>query len=416
MSAYSSAPSFPWRTAGAVFFFASAWIGFASGVGVTEREEVATGGMLTQAYYALSLFVVGGVDMGVPTGGHWLARALVWVAYFGAPILAASTLIEALIRAISPQAWLLRRLKNHIIIVGSGELSLSYLRVLRQHEPDARVVIVCSGRQEQAVLDEFRQGFDASVVVGDITHAFFLRQLRVERARKILLLSDNSLRNYEAASVLLKLVPDIGSRIVMHCASLRFMRAMANTQVAERCETFNTYHLAAAGLVKSHMLKFFRDTVRKDIVVIAGFGRFGQTILEELQVHAGGEIEQVVIIERDAHRRVMVAEEQMQFSENVQRDVYEGDISNPDIWRQLDQDVDLNGNNAVFVLGTGQEEDNLRTALWIKRRFHDAMVIARSSKRSYFAEEVGREHGLVSISINELVEDNIPAHWLADSA
>ncbi len=403
---------FPTRSVAAACFFACAWIGFASGVSVTERPGVAAAGLLTQAYYSLSLFVVGGVDLGTPQGGPWWARVMVWVAYFGAPVLTASTLIEALWRAISPQSWYLRRLKNHIIIVGSGELSLSYLRVLRAHNPRIRVLIVCSGRQEQAVLDEFRQAYDASVVVGDITHEFFLRQLRVERAKKILLLSDDSLRSYEAASVLLQLVPDIGPRVIIHCASLRFMRAMSNTRVAKNCETFNTYHLAAAGLVRSQVLQHFQGTSAKDVVVIAGFGRFGQTILEELQRMGASEIAAVIIIEMDAHRRVLVAEEQMAFSGNFRREVYEGDISNPDTWTRVRDEVDVDANNAVFVLGTGREEDNLRTALWIRRQFPEAMVIARSSKESRFAEEVGQDHGLVTVSINQLVEENIPPQWI----
>ena len=73
-----------------------------------------------------------------------------------------------------------------MVIVGAGELSLSYLRVLRRHSPDAAVVVVSRTAPEQSVVDEFQQGLGATVVVGDITHEFFLRQLHVERARKIL--------------------------------------------------------------------------------------------------------------------------------------------------------------------------------------------------------------------------------------
>ena len=163
---------------------------------------------------------------------------------------------------------------------------------------------------------------------------------------------------------------------------------------------------------RHQMLEHFHETQPKDVVVIAGFGRFGQTILEELQAHAAEEIAMVVIIEKDAHRRVLVAEEQMAFAGDFRREVYEGDISHPEIWRSISEEVELDGNNAVFVLGTGREEDNLRTAIWIRRQFPESMVIARFSKRSRFADEVGRDHGLVSISINELVEDNIPARWI----
>ena len=119
---------------GAVSFFVFAMVGFVSGVSVSERPEVGTGGLLVQAYYSLSLFVVGGVDLGTPYGGPLYGRSLLWISYFGAPILAASTLIEALLRALAPQSWQLRRLDNHIVIVGAGELSLSYLRVLRRHK------------------------------------------------------------------------------------------------------------------------------------------------------------------------------------------------------------------------------------------------------------------------------------------
>ena len=251
-------------------------------------------------------------------------------------------------------------------------------------------------------------------MVGDVTHEFFLRQLRVKQAKRVILLSDNSLRSYEAVSAILNLVPGIGSRIVMHCANLRFMRSMQATRVAQSCETFNSYNLASYGLVHEHMLHCFQKSRGKDIVVLAGFGRFGQTLLEELQRHAMGELDTVAIIEKDAVRRVLVAEEQMTFSDDYRRQVYEGDISHPAVWQRLQEDIHIppEAYNLIFVLGTGHEEDNLRTSLWLRRKFPNAMVIARSSKQSRFAGEVGAEHNIISVSIHELVEDNIPQNWV----
>jgi hypothetical protein len=191
------------------------------------------------------------------------------------------------------------------------------------------------------------------------------------------------------------------------------MRAMESTRVAQNCETFNTYHLAASGLVRSHLLQRFQDTRAKDVVIIAGFGRFGQTILEELQRSAAEELDTVIIIDRDAHRRVLVADEQMQFSGGYQRKLYEGDIAHPELWERVRRDTQVTGErDAVFVLGTGREEENLRTALWIRRHLPEAMVVTRTSKDSLFAREVGSEHDILSISINQLVEENIPASWV----
>jgi Trk K+ transport system NAD-binding subunit len=402
---------FPWLSAGALFFFFSALIGFESGVMVTERPDLATAGLLTKAYYSLSLFVIGGVDLGTPVGGPSWGRFLVWISYFGAPILAAWGLIGTLVRALAPQSWQLKRLKNHIVVVGDGELATSYLRVLRERNPKITIVII-SGSSDQLLRDEFKQNFGAIVVSGDITHDFFLCQLKVACAKKILLLDDNSLRSYEAASVLINLIPDIADRVVIHCASLRFMRSMEKSRVANNCETFNTYHLAAAGLVRSHMLHHFRETRSKDVVIMAGFGRFGQTILEELQRCAAEELDTVLIIDQDAHRRVLVADEQIQFSGSYRREQFQGDISNPEVWERIRNTVDIKGDNTVFVMGTGHEELNLRTALWLRRQYPGAMVISRSSKESLFAAEVGEEHDIINISIAELLEQNIPSSWV----
>lgn len=400
-----------WRSLSALFFFLAALVGFESGVSVTERPEIVDAGLLTQAYYSLSLFVVGGVDLGTPNGGPPLGRFLVWLAYFGAPILAASALIEALLRALAPKSWQLRRLRNHVVVVGAGELALSYLRVLRSHDPKIPVVVVYRTLKNVAI-EEFKQGFGATVIQGDITHEFFLKQLRLEHANKMLLLGQDSLRSYEAASIITRMVPDFSHKVIIHCGSLRFMRAMKSTRVAQRCQTFNTYHLAASGLVGNHLIKHFNDTRRKDVVILAGFGRFGQTILEELQNRAENELYKVVIIDKDAKRRVMVADEQMEFSGLYKRELLEGDISDPDVWEQLRYKVELDSEDTVVVLGTGYEEANLRTALWIRDKFPQAKVIARSSKESVFATEVGAEHDIVSISIAQLVEENIPADWI----
>lgn len=402
---------FPWLSAGALFFFFSALIGFESGVVVTERPELATAGFLTKAYYSLSLFVVGGVDLGTPLGGPLWGRFLVWISYFGSPVLAAWGLIGTLLRALAPQRWQLKRLKNHIIVVGDGELATSYLRVLRERNPKITVVLI-SNSGEQLLKDEFKQNFGAIVVSGDITHDFFLRELKVEQVKKILLLDDNSLRSYEAASVLINFIPEIASKVVIHCSRLRFMRSMENTRVANSCETFNTYNLAAAGLVRSHMLHHFRETRSKDVVIMAGFGRFGQTILEELQRCAADELETVLIIDKDAHRRVLVADEQTRYSGNYRRELFEGDIANPEVWERVRNSVNIEGDNTVFVMGTGREEQNLSTALWLRRQYPGAMVISRSSKESLFATEVGEEHDIISISIAELLEQNIPLSWV----
>ena len=51
-----------WRSLETLFFFLCAMAAFNLGVSVSERPTVTGAGFLTQAYYSLSLFVVGGGD------------------------------------------------------------------------------------------------------------------------------------------------------------------------------------------------------------------------------------------------------------------------------------------------------------------------------------------------------------------
>jgi len=312
---------------------------------------------------------------------------------------------------LSPRRWQLRRLRDHVVIAGSGRLTRGYLQLLRKHHPDVGVVVVTE-EVDELQQQELAQTFGATVIRGDITQEFLLRQLRLLKARKILLFGDDDFQTFEAASRIVALRPSVASRIVLHCHNLRFLRSMQQTALVRQFESFNAYHLAATGLVKDHLLNHFHRTDMRDVVVLAGFGRFGQTILEEINAHAAGEVAVVAIIDGDAQRRMLVVEEQQRVDGDYRRIVVEGDIADPKVWQQLADSVDLGQGEPVIVLGTGHTEQNLRSAIWLKERFPSASVHVRTNGKSRFAQEMGAEHGIYDISISQLVEDYLPREWL----
>ena len=399
-----------WRWLLALALFTCAMLGLSSGVGLTERPDVVEGSLLAKAYYSLGLFVVGGLDIGLPTGGPQLGRVLLWIAYFGSPLLAASAVMEALLIVISKERWQLRRIKNHIVVVGSGNLTTSYLRMLRQ-QPNHIPVIVIDHAIDLAREHELTATFDVTVINGDVTHDFMLQKLRLHRARRVMLLGDDDFVAFEAASKVLRLYPKLTSQIVLHGGSLRFLRAMQSTQIANQVTLFNSYNLAAKGLVNSALIDHFKKTNCQDTVVIAGFGLFGQTILEELQINAGDEIDLVAIVDKQAHRRVQIVDEQQKSGAFYERKIYQGDTTHPDVWRKLTGDIDLSRGEPVVIMGTGDSANNLRTALWIKQKYNNALIFVRTNDTSEFAQAVGKEHGVHCISITRLVEDNIPLEW-----
>ena len=395
-----------------MLIYAGALGAFLFGVSLTERPNVAGDGLLTKAYYALSLFVVGGLDIGTPTGGPAWARILLWGCYFGAPLLTASAVIDALARALSPSDWQLRNLHDHVVVVGGGNLTDSILRLLRKHIAKRPIVVVNESVQPVRQL-ELEQTYDAIVIDGDITHDFLLKALRLDRASLCVLATSRDFQAYEAASRMLARFPHLTGRILLLCQNLRFMRAMGDTSVARQCRIFNPYHLAAEGMVRMQLREHFRKTSGPDTIVIAGFGRFGQSVLEELQIHASADIDRVAVIDSDADRRLLVAAEQERIRGPYQLTSLEGDISHPEVWHRLERTINLADGFPVIILGTGNTAENLRAATWIKQRHANALVFARTNDLSSLASEVGSESGVAYFSIKQLLEDHLPTEWLA---
>jgi len=396
----------------AVLLFLMGIAGVRRGVELSSGLNLAAEGWLAHAYYSLSLFVVSGVDLGTPKSGPWWGLSLLWLAYFGAPVLTASAVIEAVLRAIAPERWKLRRLKDHVVIVGSGDLTTSYLRVLRRLDPAVPVVVIDrrfdAGRERELI-----EGFRVLALAGDASRDFLLNRMQVRRCRRVVLLGDDDFATFETAVRVLDRYPKLAGRVVLHCHNLRFMRSLSESEVAKNCVTFNAYNFAAVNLVRNHLLKHFEKTRTRDVVILGGFGRFGQTVLEELEQHATGELESIAVIDVEAGRRMDVVQEQNRLRLGQAHQVFEGDISNPDVWRRVREGIDLNLGEPVIILGTGNAAQNLRTALWLKRNWPNCLVFTRTHDASELTRHMAKEQDIQSLSITELLENNLPEAWVA---
>jgi voltage-gated potassium channel Kch len=363
-----------------------------------------------RVYYILGLFVVGGLDLGTPFGGPLWAQGLLWIAFFGAPLLTASAVVEAVLRVLNPQQWMLRNLSDHVVIFGSGELTISYLRLLRRENRNCKVVVIDTAF-ESIREQELQQKYGVATMVGDLTLGFLRKQLKLDRAKRVLLLGDNDFQAFEAATRVLETAPNLKFHVVIHCQNLRFMRTLLQTSLGRHCVIFNRYNMAGMAFVRRDLRDQFTQTEGLDNVVIAGFGRFGQSVVEQLRRTQEQELAHVVIIDQDAERRMLVVEEQQQLQSNYERSVLRGDISNPEVWRRVSAKIDLEEPNTVFLLGTGSGRDNLRTALWLKQKYPNSHVFARTNGQSRFASSVAEEKDISAFSINGLLEEMIPVRW-----
>ena len=398
-----------WRAGLPVAVFIAAFVGFAAGVEVNERD-LTTVGLLGKAYYALGLFVVGGIDLGTPQGGPALARGMVWAAYFLAPVITASAVIETAVRMLDPIALRARRLHDHVIVAGAGRLAHLYIRRLREVDPEVVLVVVVRDGKDPRAL-ELEQRHRARLVVGDVASDEVLDAIGVDRARRIMLLTDDDFINLDAAARLLTRAAWLRGRVVAHVADLGFMRAVPQTHLGDHYETFNSLESAAVDLVKRRLVARFEATEQRDLVVLAGFGRFGQTVLDQLQTHARGCFGDVVLIDLEARRIARSFAEGPGFVSDHPCHVIDGHLRDPGVWAQVDEIVAGSVGPPVVVVGTSDDGLNLQVALDLVRRYPDAHVTMRSFTESPFAAEVAAETGVLPFHLAELITHAMPASW-----
>lgn len=400
---------FVWRGLAFATVYVAAVAALSAGVGVSQRD-LSAAGLATRAYYALGLFVLGGMDLGTPTGGPLAARTVLWAAYFAAPLITASAILETAFRLLMPLALRVRPPTDHIVLAGAGRLSRLYIQELRKRDRRRTVLVVEKDRNHPA-FGELRGRERVQMIRGDVTSDQVLRGLNLRRARRVLLLTGDDFANLDAAANILRLAPGLSGRIVVHVSDLGFMRRTAGATVARDCEIFNGHEFAAINLVREHLAARFQRTPYRDLVVLAGFGRFGQTVLHQLEKHAPGMFGPVVIVDEQATLKERMFEEGPGFSDGYERVVIDGDMLDPDVWRDIGKVESLERSSPVIIMGSGDDGTNLHAALAVRQGHPNALVIVRSFRTSPFMDEVLTEAGAHPFNLGGLIGSGMPAEW-----
>lgn len=400
-----------WKGALVLLVSTCALVSLELGVEFSERPGTVDASWMLRFYDTIGLFVLGGLDLGEPVGGTVFGRMLMWFAYFGAPAITGLAVVETLLKTIAPGDWHFRKIRNHTIIVGSGNIGEIYLNRLRTLHPGASIIVVEPERDladGSAVLSEGGPIY----VHGDLQSDIFLDRLQLGKARRIVVATDDDFFNLDIATRVLARVPTLRENIIVHVADLSLLRAVDATRVARECTTFNTFHVAATHLVRTELLEWFQHTVEDDIVVLGGFGRFGQTVLDELQVHAGERFNKVVIIDPNIVALAAVFDEQVGF----RRDHYEhflisSDLASPETWKEIEKRFDLQNHTPAFVLGSSNDATNIRSALSVQKMYKETRAFARVSEHSSFAEDLAKDTGVRIISLAALLGESMPSKW-----
>ena len=402
------------RLFGIIIVFFLGISAFVSGVDTSGVEEMSELSIFAWIYYSAGLFVFGGLDLGVPVGGTAAGRGALWVAYFLAPIITTTTVIEAALQLIRRDRFQARALDGHVVIIGEGRLALTYIQAIRQVESQRQLLLVdAEGDKisaEEAVLLDGVQFLRASL---DREGAFEL--LHLQRAARMIVLSDNDLLNLEIAWGAKSRNPDLP--VAVHVTDLtllrpvsRLIRDRASASPAGLPLIFNTHRIAALHLYEHFLHPHFEETGYRDVVVLGGFGRFPQTILELLRVTAEDELEHIVIVDAEASKNVR------QFSadvslESISYSTVDGELEDPGTWVEVDSLLSSHAATPVYLLAAANEVVNFRAAMMLRRRSSEIRIFARCFRRGLFAESLARKNAFELLAFEEVFQHALQEHY-----
>jgi hypothetical protein len=397
---------YDWRVAWAGLVVVLAMVGFTSGVETTQRTGMEGVGVFGHLYYTLTLFLVAGTELGLPTGGPVWGRGCLWVAYFGAPALTVSALVEALVGILNPRGWRLQGLEDHAIVVGAGHLARSALTCLERRDFGGRVAVVTPSFADQPIDTE---AFDLPTVglETNILEAGAFDRLHVGHAESVMLMTSRDCANLEVASRIEESTPAEGPGVMARVSEIDMLRELQRSEMLGRVRLFNGHRLAARQLVEQKLLTHFRETGAEDQVAMVGFDKFGQTVLEQLQRRAGDMIRRVVLADRDVDGQAALFDDQVGFASNYERIDVDGDPADPRTWRAIDEHLAGDGAAPVFVLGTPDEDLNLRRAMLQWRRHGESLFVVRSYYHPSLAGRMERRGDFEIHNVGELLLDGL---------
>ena len=321
--------------------------------------------------------------------------------HFVAPIVAVSaawTIINKLFH-LSPSLRI-RWMRDHVVVCGVGRTG----RLLAQSLKEDGVAVVGVDIVAVDLLDEWHSEWRVPVVQGSFHSRVILDKARVARARAVVFASGDDLANLEGAVGAYSWLCEVAGRrraIWTHIANEK-LAATAKSVVKheERVSLrfFDTYRIAARSVVARHFDHARRAGVER--VTIIGFGKFGRDLFEIMIGDlAADEAMRIGVIDiRDCEKTVLLLARELGFAERV--DFHRADI----------HELDLSGEpGTAFFLCTDDDMGNLTGAFELAAKTNASSVYVRMAKwpLSAIAGQLGADHGVNFININELVAEGI---------
>jgi hypothetical protein len=411
-------PSYSLRLLGAAVVIILALAAFAAGVGTTGVPDMGSESLAGWLYFAIGLFVFGGLDLGTPVGGPPEARIALWFAYFLAPVITATVLVEAILTMVRPELIARRRLRQHVILIGSSKAALSYVDAIRSIEPNRLVVRLDHLPEHEPCFKQGRLGASLLHLQGDARFPEVLDAAGLGHAYLVIFFTDDDLVNLECAWSTLARQP--GLPVAAHVTDLALLRPVNRLIRSQRKKTnnsptalvFSTHRIGALHLYEQYLHPYFESTGYLDVVIIAGFNHYSQTILELLCATAVDELDQILIVDPAAARLLRQLRSDVDTGQ-INITTVDGELGDPGTWSQVNEQLINQSATPLFLLNSTDENINFKAGMLLRAQARESQIYVSCFRHSEFAESLSRELSVEIIATEKLLSEALRDHYEA---
>jgi len=328
-----------YRILPSLLVFILALLAFNNGVYLEDKPNICTDTLFVQIYYSIGLFLLAGIDFGMPMGGTEFYRILLYISYFLAPLITVSAVIEVALKTIGSD-YLEKPFKNHVVIIGSSKEAISlvhgynvsslmhsslwrwkegnfFKRVIYNFKFFRSIIIkyflggeekigyyeytkliVVEQDPNNTKLEWFRElskKQEVKIIIGDINHSSILNRLNVEQALNCIITTNNDILNI---NISLKLQHDYNVKIENIITRVEDNDIIMDLIKYDSDACLTSTHRA---LTNSFLFRYIQTFLFLENLVIFGFGTFGQNILESLS--GSITLKNLIIIDPDAEQK-----------------------------------------------------------------------------------------------------------------
>lgn len=391
---------------------------FSAGVGTASIPDIGSESVLGWLYFTGGLFVFGGLDLGTPLGGPPIARAALWVSYFLAPAITTTAIAKTMLMMVRQDSTARRRLNDHVILIGSSGAANAYAEAIHQSDSSRLILRVDHQADLEPSFDEARFGRRLPLLRGDVRFAKTLEVAGLSKAFRVIFFTDSDLVNLKGAWSSLHHFPEIP--VAAHVTDSALLRPVNRLLRSQRQQVgnspvplvFSTHRIGALHLYEQFIHPYFESTGYRDVVVIAGFGHYSQTILELLCAMAEEELDQIIIVDRAAAKAFRQLRSDVDIGQ-LDISTVDGELEDPDTWLRCREKINMGSATPLFLLNSADESVNYKVAMLLRAQSLKSKIFLCCFHNTVFAQSLSLELNVEVIATEELLSQALCDHYEA---